>query len=455
MTNSAKQPRVLAKNVRAVQGIKPGSRQVNYRIKGERGLALAVHPSGRKVWFVRYQVGHGKIRQQRWHEIGELCEANSLAKACLDARRIMARVADGEDPSRPELTTFGALFDAWLEQHAKKKIDTWKDEKRRYEMYLSGPPAVGAPAEDPVPYRIKKGLALGPRVFAEIDRKDVGAVRDEVLEKAGPIQSNRIVALFNRVANWAVEEGHAKFNPAARLRKLGEERRRERVLTSDELTRLWAEFEREIVVDHSAGGQTEFDLPAAIAIRRALKVLCLTGQRRSEVIEMDKSELELGGADPVWTICAERTKNSLPHRVPLTPMAVSVIRQAITASGSSEFVFPSSRTKGPLRGDAVTKALQRIRRRMDPKIEGLGPHDIRRTIGTLMRKLGISTDDRSHVFNHVSGAKSKVTSWNYDAGEHDQEKRAALEKWERELRRIVGLASPKVVELRPDTRLGG
>ena len=150
----------------------------------------------------------------------------------------MAHVADGEDPSRPELTTFGALFDAWLEQHAKKKIDTWKDEKRRYEMYLSGPPAVGAPAEDPVPYRIKKGLALGPRVFAEIDRKDVGAVRDEVLEKAGPIQSNRIVALFNRVANWAVEEGHAKFNPAARLRKLGEERRRERVLTSDELTRL-------------------------------------------------------------------------------------------------------------------------------------------------------------------------------------------------------------------------
>ncbi|HET9689034.1 MAG TPA: hypothetical protein VFP79_17845, partial [Pseudolabrys sp.] len=74
----------------------------------------------------------------------------------------------------------------------------------------------------------------------------------------------------------------------------------------------------------------------------------------------------------------------------------------------------------------------------------------RRTIGTTMRKLGISTDDRGHVFNHVSGAKSKVTSWNYDTGEHDHEKRAALEKWERELRRIVGLDSVKVVELRPN-----
>jgi hypothetical protein len=153
-------------------------------------------------------------------------------------------------------------------------------------------------------------------------------------------------------------------------------------------------------------------------------------------------------AEPVWTIREERTKNGLPHRVPLTQMTVSVIREAITASGASKYVFPSSRTKGPLRGDAVTKALQRLCRRMVPKIEGLGPHDIRRTIGTSMRKLGISTEDRSHVFNHVSGAKAKVTSWNYDAGEHDHEKCTALEKWECELRRIVGLDEPKVLELR-------
>ena len=315
-------------------------------------------------------------------------------------------------------------------------------------MYLSGPLPINALTEDAVPYRIKKELALGPRVFAEIERKDVGVVRDEVLERAGPIQSNRVVALFNRVANWAVEEGHAKFNPAARLRKVGEERRRERVLMPEELARLWDEFDREIVVDRSSGGQTDFDLPAAIAIRRALKVLCLTGQRRSEVIEMEKYELELDCAEPIWTIREERTKNGLPHRVPLTPMAVRVIGQAIRASGDSKYVFPSSRTEGPLRGDAVTKALQRICRRMDPKIEGLGPHDIRRTIGTSMRKLGISTEDRGHVFNHISGAKSKVTSWNYDAGEHDYEKRSALEKWERELRRIVGIDTPNVDELR-------
>ncbi len=129
-------------------------------------------------------------------------------------------------------------------------------------------------------------------------------------------------------------------------------------------------------------------------------------------------------------------------------MVVRVIREAIEASGSSKYVFPSTRTEGPLRGDAVTKHYERICRRTDPKIVGLGPHDIRRTIGSTMRKLRTSTEDRGHVFNHVSGAKAKVTSWNYDPGEHDDEKSAALEKWERELRRIVDLDAPKVVELR-------
>jgi hypothetical protein len=54
----------------------------------------------------------------------------------------------------------------------------------------------------------------------------------------------------------------------------------------------------------------------------------------------------------------------------------------------------------------------------------------------------VSVEDRGHLFNHISGAKSKVTSWNYDAGEHDVEKRAAIERWERELRRVVGLNAP-------------
>ena len=290
--------------------------------------------------------------------------------------------------------------------------------------------------------------ALASKPFADIERKDVREIRDNVLENAGPIQSNRVVALFNRVMNWAVDQGEAKFNPAARLTKVGQEQRRERLLTPDELNRVWPELDTPIAVDHEAGGLTDADLRAAMSVRRALKLLALTGQRRGEVIGMAKCELDLTEGDAWWTIPKGRTKNGLPHRVPLTAMAVEVLREAIEAAGDSEFIFPSTKTDGPIRPDAVTKQLQRICRRMKPKIVGVGPHDIRRTIGTTLRKVGVSVEDRSCVFNHVSGAKSKVTSWNYDAGEHDEEKRTALEKWERELRRIVGLEPARVIDIR-------
>jgi integrase len=323
------------------------------------------------------------------------------------------------------------LFTAWLDEHAKKQLRTWADEERRYN------------------YQLRK--ALGKKLIADIERKDVREIRDDVAENSGPIESNRVVALFNRVMNWAVDEDRAKFNPAARLKKVGEEQRRERVLTPDEFKRLWHELDQPLVVDSRPkgqkhdpsrkGGLTETDLQAAVATRRAIKLLMLTGQRRGEVIGMAKGELDLADKDDAWwVIPKDRTKNGLPHRVPLTQLALDVLSEALEASGDSEYVFPSGKTEGAIRPDAVTKQLQRTCRKMAPKIEGLGPHDIRRTIGTTLRKMGVSVEDRSYVFNHISGAKAKVTSWNYDAGEHDDEKRRALQLWQLELKRIVGLA---------------
>lgn len=328
-------------------------------------------------------------------------------------------VGKGIDPRTPK--KFSELFNSWLDEHAKKKLDTWADEEARYKRQLE--------------------KRIGERLVAEIERKDVREMRDTVAEKSGPIESNRVVSLFNRVMNWAVDEDHAKFNPAARLKKVGEEKRRERVLSNDEIARLWAELETTLSVDDVKGGLNAADLASAAATRRAFKVLCLTGQRRGEVIGMRKDELDFTDGDAWWSLPGERTKNGLPHRVPLTEMAVAVVREAIAASGTSKFVFPSHRSAkdAAIRPDAATKALKRLCKRMDPEIVGLGPHDIRRTVGQNMRKLGVSVEDRGYVFNHISGAKVKVVSWNYDSGEHDDEKRAALTKWERELRRLAGL----------------
>ena len=54
-----------------------------------------------------------------------------------------------------------------------------------------------------------------------------------------------------------------------------------------------------------------------------------------------------------------------------------------------------------------------------------------------LARLGIPKDIRARLLNHVEGARS-VTDAVYNQHEFWAEKRAQLERWEAELRRMVG-----------------
>ncbi|MGB6939628.1 MAG: integrase, partial [Xanthobacteraceae bacterium] len=80
---------------------------------------------------------------------------------------------------------------------------------------------------------------------------------------------------------------------------------RDRVLSDGELAEVWRS-----APDDDYG--------------RIVKLLILTGQRRGEVAGMRRSEL--GDLDEAtWRMPAARTKNGLPHDVPLGPTAVAII----------------------------------------------------------------------------------------------------------------------------------
>ncbi len=75
------------------------------------------------------------------------------------------------------------------------------------------------------------------------------------------------------------------------------------------------------------------------------------------------------------------------------------------------------------------------------------PHDLRRTCRTGLAEIGI--DDV--VAERVLGHKLVGILGTYNVHAYDTEKRAALEKWERHIRRIVGIEveeSGKVIPLR-------
>jgi integrase len=165
-------------------------------------------------------------------------------------------------------------------------------------------------------------------------------------------------------------------------------------------------------------------------IQLALKLQLITGQRKGEVVGAEWADIDL--ANKWWTIPKEKAKNNLPHRVPLSPLALKLIKETKESSKESSFLFPS-----PLKEDshitepAIDRAIRNNRELFD--IKHFVPHDLRRTVASQMTSMGISRLTVSKILNHVESGVTAV----YDRHSYDKEKRHALNKWAKRLEEIV------------------
>lgn len=89
---------------------------------------------------------------------------------------------------------------------------------------------------------------------------------------------------------------------------------------------------------------------------RALEFVILTACRTSEVTGARWSEFNL--AEATWEIPAQRMKAGRPHRVPLSPAALAVLREMENAR-QSDYVFSFS-GKHPLSNMAMLQVLRRM-----------------------------------------------------------------------------------------------
>ncbi len=126
----------------------------------------------------------------------------------------------------------------------------------------------------------------------------------------------------------------------------------------------------------------------------------------------------------MWTQPGGRRKNKQLTRVPLSPLAMSLIGEAIARSGDSQYVFPSPSGTGPITAHAATRALNRARRSWG--LDHFRVHDLRRTVATGMASLGTNPHTISLVLDHISVTKGTVTGAVYVKYSFDREKRDAL-----------------------------
>jgi integrase len=83
---------------------------------------------------------------------------------------------------------------------------------------------------------------------------------------------------------------------------------------------------------------------------------------------------------------------------------------------------------------AITRAMTRVVGQL--KIAKVSPHDLRRTVGTEMARLGIPLHVRSLVLNHSPQSRG-ITEAVYNRYAYDKEKREALTAWEAEVGRLI------------------
>jgi integrase len=161
-----------------------------------------------------------------------------------------------------------------------------------------------------------------------------------------------------------------------------------------------------------------------------VRLLMLTGQRKSEVAEARWSEIDLDKRE--WTIPPGRMKMDTAHIVPLTDDAIKVL-ESLPRFRSGDHLFSATYGKTAVVGFA--KAKSRLDKLMPPDTPPWVLHDIRRTMRTHLSALPIPDLVRELVIAHAKPGLHKV----YDQHAYAAEKRHALELWAARLRSIVDL----------------
>jgi len=358
----------------------------------------------KRTFFVMGRVDGRQVRRT----VGTTIEL-TLGEAREKARTMLANFAAGTDPEeaaraarleavRVRRNTLASVAADYMQEHGRHRKDA---EERQRKLDRDILPKIG---HIPV---------------ADLRRADI---KDMILEKAKdtPVMARRIKSLISTILNFAIDEELIEHNPATRI-KLQPEKARDRYLSEKEVKRFWRGIDKARLDPQ---------------MRRILRLLLVTGQRRSEVTLMRREELDLEKG--IWEIPAERTKAGRATRVPLSTLALELIGEP----DGCEYVF-HHRSGRPLTTYSVSQAMRRELEPLGLADKPATPHDLRRTAASQMGELGIDRLTISKILNH---ADPTITGAIYELSEHWGKKRLAMLAWADKLQEIAaGKARPSNV----------
>lgn len=400
------------------------------------GFGLRVSHKGTRTWtgVVRLKGSHTRVR----FTIGRASIENddggmTLADARSEWAALKKRIARGEDPRQTEARekaeiirrnrqTFRHIAEEFLETHHPRSKKALKPStERRYRGLLLGP--------DMAPWQ--------SRPLSSLTRADVIDLLHRMQRRGVAVSANRALAVLRKLMAWAIQQNLIEHSPCDHIQAPAAETPRMRHLFGSrlynrpsELGLLWHACER-------------------VGLLGALpKLLLLTGQREKEVTEIQDRELiDLDGAHPRWHIPGTRTKNGKDQVLPLTPMAVEILRGLPRVKGCP-YLFTTT-------GSTPFSGFTNFKKRIDRELAALTKaeptrfgnhftepwvfHDLRRTFKTGLAELRIAGDVRDALLNH----SQQGVDAHYNHAEYEEAKRAAMMVWEQHLREQIEHDRPK------------
>jgi integrase len=389
----------------AIENLKPGSKRYEVPDGGARGLRVVVQPSGRKSFAVRYRNAAGHARKFTLPAGITLAAARKLAADAL------LEVAQGNDPatSKQEARRArGTRTDDTIERWAKAFIERHAKKKTRYHSRRQTEHVF-----DDIVLPTWRG-----RTIHDIKRKHVRELLEELAETK-PIMANRVRGVLSKFFNWLCERDDDLVSPVIGVRPPAHENVRERALNDDELVRLWKAAE-------AIGGREG----------ACIKLLVLSGQRRSEISDLKWSEID----GDTLALPAERMKGKRAHTVPLSLQARTII------DGMPQLV-----PQVPRPGDYVFGKVHfhRLKPKLDAHMGSAPPwviHDIRRSVASGMARIGVAVPVIEKILAHKSGTFRGIVGV-YQRHSFLPEMTTALQKWGDYIERLIGGEPAAVVKL--------
>jgi len=372
------------------------------------GFGLKISKGGRKSYVCKYRVGYGRNAPTRRLTIGTHGSPWTVDQARFEARKILGRVANGEDPAKEKQDaknqiTVADLCSLYLEHGiATKKESTIATDKGRIERHI-------------------KPL-LGKKKLQDVSRADINrfmqdvttgktatdiktGLRGRAIVRGGKGAATRTVGLLGGIFSFAIDSGLITDNPVRGVKRFSD-KKCERYLRRDEIVALGQALRT---------AAREGKNPHAIAI---LKLLIFTGARKAEIetlkwtdVQFEKGYLRLDDSKTGQKI------------IPCNAAALEVLKD-LPRFTDKAFVFPAVRGNGHYEG--TPKVWRRIR--ATAGLDDVRLHDLRHSFASIAVSRGASLP----IIGALLGHSSNTTTQRY-AHLHDDPLKSATEAVGREI----------------------